>query len=118
VGFLVLRKDPQDPVFWGEELYVSPRFRQLGVAREAVRFAESYVVHHGGDALYLWVATTNVRTLRILQHLGYRRLNMVELRKDLVVGRKGGARKGRARAAKLKIWGIQFDLNRPASTNL
>ena len=93
-------------------------FRQRGIAREAMRFAESYVVRHGGDALYLWVATTNVRTLRTFQHWGYRHLNLVELRKDLPVGRKGLRRKSRARAAKLKIWGTQFDLSRPASTDL
>jgi GNAT superfamily N-acetyltransferase len=118
VGFLVLRKDPQDCVFWGEELYVTPLFRQRGIAREAMRFAERYVSRHGGDALYLWVATTNARMLQIARHMGYRRLNMVEVSKDLPSTRPGARRKTRARSPKLKIGGTEFDLPRAASTEL
>jgi GNAT superfamily N-acetyltransferase len=115
-GFIVLRKDPDAPIFWGEELYVHPRFRGRGLAREAMRFAERYVVSKGGNALYLWIASSNARTLNVLQHLGYRALNMVELRKDLIPRRRSGKRPLGGRSSSATLWGIPFEVRRPAST--
>lgn len=115
VGFTVLRKEPGEPVFWGEELYVDPRFRGRGVGRAAIRFAEKYVVHHGGDALYLSIAAHNLRMLGVAHRLGYRRLNMVELRKDLPVGRaRRAGRRVPVRAVSLS--GIRFQMARPGKS--
>ena len=112
VGFMVLKKDPTDPVYWGEELYIDPGFRGKGVARRSLEFAEWFVKSKGGDALYLWVAASNRNALRVFRALGYQTLNMVELRKDLRSSRARGAR-----WTGVSMWGLRLRVRRPTATN-
>jgi GNAT superfamily N-acetyltransferase len=108
IGFVVIRKAPDDPVFWLDDLFVKEDLRRSGIGRRIVRAVELFVKGKGGDALYIPVAATNRAALLFYSKLGYSRINMVELIRPLRTTRSNSRSGTRSPVCHTQIAGVDF----------
>ncbi|NPB04039.1 MAG: GNAT family N-acetyltransferase [Thermotogae bacterium] len=80
VGFI--RISSREGTFWVEEIYVKPEYRGRGLGRKLVKMAEEEVLKHE-ISLYLYVLPQDKRAIGFWKSLGYDRINMIELVRDL-----------------------------------
>lgn len=82
VGFR--RWELHDGFYFTRELYVIPDMRRQGVAKELVRHFEQWVLGKAQDIACISCTPHNVAMMRLARSEGYRILNMIEMRKDLI----------------------------------
>lgn len=79
VGYLVCRVDA--PAVWVEALYVTPQARRTGAATALFHEAEALAARYGENTVYNYIHPNNHAVIAFLDKLGYRVLNLVEVRK-------------------------------------
>lgn len=82
VGFL--RSHNSSPtVCWIDDLFVAAAMRGQGIATEAIRQLEEMRRAEGCRSFCMEVVPDNVAAMRLYHHLGYDRLSVITMRKDL-----------------------------------
>lgn len=79
LGYLVCRLE--EPVVWVEALYCLPDARRQGVATALFRQAESLAASYGESTLYNYIHPNNDKVIAFLDKMGYRVLNLLEVRR-------------------------------------
>ena len=68
---------------WIENIFVDERFRRRGVASKAIALIEEILRERNIDGICIDVVPDNLPALKLYHHLGYNRLSMITIRKDM-----------------------------------
>jgi GNAT superfamily N-acetyltransferase len=86
VGFR--RWELHDGFYLTRDLYVVEGTRRHGVARALIRHFEQWLREHGQTVACISCTPHNMAMIALARSEGYRTLNMIEMRKDLLKGRR------------------------------
>lgn len=82
VGFVHLNwRGPT--VCWIEDIFVEEDFRKRGIASKAIGLVEELLQKRGVEGICMDVIPDNIPALRLYHRLGYDRLSIVTVRKDM-----------------------------------
>lgn len=70
-------------VCWIEDIFVKVDFRRQGIASKAIGLVEEELQKRGVDGICMDVVPDNISALRLYHRLGYDRLSIVTVRKDM-----------------------------------
>ena len=82
VGFIRLNwRGPK--VCWIEDIFVEESLRRQGIATKAIGLVEEVLQKRGVEGICMDVIPDNIPALRLYHRLGYDRLSIVTVRKDM-----------------------------------
>lgn len=82
VGFIRLNwRGPK--VCWIEDIFVEESLRRQGIASKAIGLVEEVLQKRGVEGICMDVVPDNIPALRLYHRLGYDRLSIVTVRKDM-----------------------------------
>ena len=82
VGFIRLNwRGPK--VCWIEDIFVEESLRRQGIASKAIGHVEEILQKRGVEGICMDVVPDNIPALRLYHRLGYDRLSIVTVRKDM-----------------------------------
>ena len=82
VGFIRLNwRGPE--VCWIEDIFVEENLRGQGIATKAIGLVEEVLQKRGVEGICMDVVPDNIPALRLYHRLGYDRLSIVTVRKDM-----------------------------------
>lgn len=70
-------------VCWIEDIFVEEGLRRQGIASKAIGLVEDVLQKRGVEGICMDVIPDNIPALRLYHHLGYDRLSIVTVRKDM-----------------------------------
>ena len=70
-------------VCWIEDIFVEESLRGQGIASKAIGLVEEALQKRGVEGICMDVVPDNIPALRLYHHLGYDRLSIVTVRKDM-----------------------------------
>ena len=70
-------------VCWIEDIFVEESFRRQGIASQAIGLVEEVLQKQGVEGICMDVVPDNIPALRLYHRLGYDRLSIVTVRKDM-----------------------------------
>lgn len=70
-------------VCWIEDIFVEERLRGRGIAGRAIGLAEEMLRERGVEGVCMDVVPDNIAAMRLYKRLGYDRLSLITLRKEM-----------------------------------
>ena len=70
-------------VCWIEDIFVEDSFRRQGIASKAIGLVEEELQKRGVEGICMDVVPDNISALRLYHRLGYDRLSIITVRKDM-----------------------------------
>lgn len=70
-------------VCWIEDIFVEDSLRRQGIASKAIGLVEEILQKRGVEGICMDVVPDNILALRLYHRLGYDRLSIVTVRKDM-----------------------------------